>query len=133
MSIPILGMMDDTATVTEAGYKTEIMNAHIVTYTANKMLQFNSTKCKTMKINKSPESVIDQDLKVDNWKASHDKNGVFSEEYGGKATEHKYLGFVISSDASNVTNICRIANDSYSCFSLLSSQCHIPFLLESRF
>ena len=33
--IPILGMMDDTATVTEAGHKTEIMNAHIVTHTAN--------------------------------------------------------------------------------------------------
>ena len=110
VSIPILGMMDDTATVTEAGYKTEIMNAHIVTHTANKMLQFNSTKCKTMTISKSPDSVIIQDLKVYNWKVSHDKNGVFSEEYAGKVgmketTEHKYLGFVISSDASNVPNI----------------------------
>ena len=35
VSIPFLGMMDDTATVTEAGYKTEIMNAYIVTHTAN--------------------------------------------------------------------------------------------------
>ena len=43
--IPILGMMDDTATVTVAGFKTDIMNAHIVTHTANKMLQFNATKC----------------------------------------------------------------------------------------
>ena len=45
-------MMDDTATVTKAGFKTEILNAHIVTYTANKMLQLNETKCKTMKIGK---------------------------------------------------------------------------------
>ena len=57
--IPILGMMDDTATVTQAGFKTEVMNAHVVTNTANKILQFNVTKCKTMKINKSQESNID--------------------------------------------------------------------------
>ena len=37
VSIPILGMMDYTATVTVAGYKTEVMNAHIVTHTVNKM------------------------------------------------------------------------------------------------
>ena len=35
VSIPILGMMDDTVTITEAGYKTEIMNAHIMKHTAN--------------------------------------------------------------------------------------------------
>ena len=33
--------MHDTATVTGAGFKAEIMNAYIVTHTANKMLQFN--------------------------------------------------------------------------------------------
>ena len=66
VSIPILGMMDDTATVTEAGFKTELMNAHIVTHTANKILQFNDTKCKTMKIGKNPDSIIDQDIQVDN-------------------------------------------------------------------
>ena len=32
VSIPILGMMDDTVTITEAGYKTKSMNAHIVTH-----------------------------------------------------------------------------------------------------
>ena len=45
-------MMDDTATVTVAGYKTEVMNAHIVTHTTNKMLQFDVIKYKTMKIAK---------------------------------------------------------------------------------
>ena len=54
VSIPILGMMADTFTVTEAGFKTEIMNAHSVT--------FNDTKCKTMKIGKSQDSIIDQDI-----------------------------------------------------------------------
>ena len=44
VSIPILGMMDDTGTVTVAGYKTEVMNAHIVTHTANKMLQIQCHK-----------------------------------------------------------------------------------------
>ena len=107
--IPILGMMDDTATVTEAGFKTEIMNAHIVTHTANKILQFNDTKCKTMKIGKNHKSIIDQDIEVDMWVADHDKQGKFHEEYRGKAViqeaiEYKYLGFVISSSASNVPN-----------------------------
>ena len=31
VSIPVLGMMDDTVTISEAGFKTEVMNAHIVT------------------------------------------------------------------------------------------------------
>ena len=65
VSIPILGMMDDTATVTVAGYKTEAMNAHIVTHTANQMLQFNAKKCKTLKIGKSSQSAFDQYLEVD--------------------------------------------------------------------
>ena len=63
-----------------------------------------------MKICKSPESAIDHDLEVDSWKADHDKNGDFYETFEGKvkmkeANEHKYLGFVISNNASNVPNI----------------------------
>ena len=63
-----------------------------------------------MKIGKSPESAIEQDLEVDSWKADHNKNGDFCETFEGKvkmkeATEHKYLGFVISNNASNVPNI----------------------------
>ena len=63
-----------------------------------------------MKIAKNTETVIDQELKVDSWKVSHDRNGNFLESYEGKqiikeAKEHKYLGFVISNTASNVPNI----------------------------
>ena len=63
-----------------------------------------------MKVGKITETVIDQDLQVDHWKVSHDKNGHFAENYEGKymtkeAKEHKYLGFVISDNASNVPNI----------------------------
>ena len=58
-------MMDDTATVTEAGFRTEIMNAYIVTQTANKFLQFNNTKCKTMKIeNKNMNLLFINNLKL---------------------------------------------------------------------
>ena len=54
-----------------------------------------------MKIGKITETVIEQDLKVENKKVTHDKNGKFSERYEGKLTrkeakEHKYLNFVIS-------------------------------------
>ena len=70
-------MMDDTVTITESGYKTEIMNAHIVTHTANKIVQFTATKCKTMKVGKIPENVIDQDIEVDSCIVNHDKKGSF--------------------------------------------------------
>ena len=108
--IPILGMMDDTASVTEAGYKTEVMNAYIVTHTANKSLQFNVTKCKTMKVGKCPETIIDQNIEVDSWSSDHNTEGILVEEYEGKVAmkdvhEYKYLGYVVSASASNVPNI----------------------------
>ena len=105
--IPILGMMDDTASVTEAGYKTEVMNAYIVTHTANKSLQFNVTKCKTMKVGKCPETIIDQIIEVDSWSSDHNTEGILVEDYEGKVAmkdvhEYKYLGYVVSASASNV-------------------------------
>ena len=78
--ISILRMMDDTATMIEAGFKTEIMKANIVTHTTNTILQFNDTKCKTIKIGKNTDSVIDQDIEVDMWGADLDKQGNFHEE-----------------------------------------------------
>ena len=84
-------MMDDTVTVTESGYKTEIMNAHIVTHTANKILQFNATKCKTMKVGKILDTIIDQDIEVDSWIVNHDKKGNFFEEYDGKTKTRLFL------------------------------------------
>ena len=84
VSIPILGMMDGTVTVTESGYKTELMNAHIVTHTANKVLQFNATKCKIMKVGKISDTMIDQDIEIDSCMVNHDTKGKFSEEYVGK-------------------------------------------------
>ena len=63
-----------------------------------------------MKICRSPESIIDQVFEVYSWICDHDKQGFFSEEYEGmiamkEADEYRYLGFVISSSASNVPNI----------------------------
>ena len=43
-------MMADTAIVTEAGYKTEIMNAHIVTHTANNFMPQSARPCKSVKV-----------------------------------------------------------------------------------
>ena len=108
--IPILSMMDDTAAVTNAGYKATLMNTFINTHTADKMLHFNGPKSKFMKIGKDKETIIDQPLEIDNWKVEHNKNGELIEEFIGKVnmtetTEQKYLGFVISSNATNVANI----------------------------
>ena len=74
------------------------------------MLQFNGSKCKVMKIRKAKETIINQTLEVDSWKIEHDKNGNIIEEYIGKVKmaetmEHKYLGFVLFSYASNVPTI----------------------------
>ena len=102
--------MDDTATVTEAGLKTEVMNSYIVTHTANKSLQFNVTKSKTMQVGKSLETIIDQVIEVDSWSADHNTKGILVEEYEGKVAmkdvnAYKYLGYVVSASASNVPNI----------------------------
>ena len=110
VTIPILGMMDDTAAVTVAGYKAQVMNTYVNTHTAHKLLQFNAPKCKYMNCGNYDEMYIKQSLEVDSWKITYDKKGNLNESYDGKkemkeVTEHKYLGFIISSNGSNVADI----------------------------
>ena len=108
--IPSLGLMDDSAMLTEVGYKSEIVNVSMNENSAEKSFQFNERKCKYLKIGKNKDTVISQTLEVDTWKRSYDKNDNLIEEEGGKKSmtevkEFKYLGFIIASSASNVPNI----------------------------
>ena len=52
LPINILGLVDDLIGVTEAGFKTQIMNTTLNLKSAEKGLQFGTGKCKTMIIGK---------------------------------------------------------------------------------
>ena len=108
--IPILGLMDDMWAVTEEGIKANIMNAYINFHSANKGLQFNTSKCKTLLMGKKQKLYQTKPLEVDSWKYSYDREGNLSESYDGKSQMEevnsiKYLGFIISSDGTNSENI----------------------------
>ena len=95
-----------------------MMNAFINVKTAEKNLQFGPTKCKSMLVGKDTENVVNNELFVDKWIIDYKKNkdtgkDDIEETYSGqvpigKTTEHKYLGFVISSTGDNMANINQI-------------------------
>ena len=63
--IGVLAMVDDTLTITEAGHKTQQMNAFFNVKSAEKRLQFNQLKCHTMIVHKSKQIHDVSDIKVD--------------------------------------------------------------------
>ena len=83
--------------VTEAGFRAQQMNALTDVKTAEKGLQFGSSKCKSMLIGKNVEHVLNSNLTVDNWKIAHDEvTEEIVETYEGqisidKTDEQKYL------------------------------------------
>ena len=111
----MLGLVDDTIGVTEAGFMAQQMNAFINVKTAEKSLQFGPKKCKSMLIGKNTENVINNPLKVDNWTVEYVENEDteeldLKETFEGQVTleqvtEQKYLGFVVSSFGNNMANI----------------------------
>ena len=50
--------MDDSAIITEVGFKSEIANISMNESSAEKKLQFNEKKCKYLKIGKKKEIVL---------------------------------------------------------------------------
>ena len=106
----ILGMTDDTITVSETGYKTQKMNAYMNVKSANKGLQFGSDKCKLMTIGKGKSEILCSDISVDNWVTSYDKSGNLIEQFNGQVQisqtqNERYLGFQISNTGNNMENI----------------------------
>ena len=57
LPIGMLGLVDDTICISEAGYKAKMMNAFFNVKTAEKALQFGVKKCKTMLAGKSIEEI----------------------------------------------------------------------------
>ena len=75
-SLPVgmLGLVDDTIGITEAGYKAQMMNAFMNVKTAEKYLRFGEKKCKSMLIGKNTTDVINSSLYVDKWTVEHRDN-----------------------------------------------------------
>ena len=63
LPVSMLGLVDDTIKVLEAGYKAQQMNAFINVKRAENSLQFGVNKCKYMMY----MNVLDSGLEVDNW------------------------------------------------------------------
>jgi hypothetical protein len=123
LPVGMLGLVDDTICITEAGYKAQMMNAFFNIKTAEKTLQFGVKKCKTMLIGKKTEDIHNSKLSVDKWTVEHIEDKVTGdtelvETYSGKVdigqcNEQKYLGFIISNSGNNMANIKGVRNKSY--------------------
>ena len=114
-----LGLVDDFACVTEVGPSAHQLNCIINERSAEKNLQFNGKKCKTLLVGKSRENVINNKLKVDSWEAKYveqDTELNLVETFKGlieieQTEQQTYLGFVISSKG-NIDNIKHVKNKS---------------------
>ena len=118
----MLGLVDDSICISEAGYKAHMMNVAFNTRTAEKTLQFGAKKCKSMLVGRNVESIHKSKLSVDQWevKREDDSSGETHtvESYMGKVEisqcdEKKYFGFIISNSDNNMANIRSIRNKSY--------------------
>ena len=124
LPINILGLVDDIIGVTEAGYKAAQMNSVVNVKTAEKLLQFGVSKCKSMLIGKKNNDFLDVELLVDKWEVKYEDDKNTGKEklvetfHGltpiGKTNEQKYLGFVISAIGDNMANIRAIKKKSIS-------------------
>ena len=115
--IPSLGLMDDNLTVSETGFKAEEINIFMNENSALKKLQFNPKKCKFIKIGKNKNTSLPNKLEVDSWNIQYENDETLVETEGERIKmdevhDMKYLGFVISRDASNVANISEKKNKS---------------------
>ena len=101
--------------VSEAGYKAQIMNTILNFKSAEKGLQFGTSKCKMMIIGKNKEIIRNNKIHVDKWMEEYIENKEtgeidLKEKYIGEVEieevkEQKYLGFILSSNGNNIANI----------------------------
>ena len=122
LEVGILGLVDDTIGITEAGHKAHMMNAFLNIKSAEKSLQFGVKKCKSMLVGNDTGNFLNYSLAVDNWSKEYSENNKSGEVQiteiftgkteVGKTSEQKYLGFTISSTGNNMENIKTIKNKS---------------------
>ena len=103
-------MIDDIVGVSENVVNSIQLNAFINVKTAQKKLQFGHNKCNTLTIAHKNVNYVKLNHVIDYWSERHDNNDHLIVNFEGKldmneVSLHKYLGFVITSDGSNITNI----------------------------
>lgn len=120
--VPIgpLGMVDDLLTISECGYKTNLMNQYINVKTGTKRLQFGTSKCIKMHIGRDKCDILCKDLHVGGWKVepiTDPETGKCSNvEYfnGYEKMEVKekqtYLGDVLTNDGTHTKNVQQRSN-----------------------
>jgi hypothetical protein len=110
-----LGMVDDLLTISECGFKTNLMNQFINFKTGTKRLQFGTTKCIKMHIGKTRSEILCKDLVVGGWKVEVDTDPVTggstqSDVFQGNPkmeckSEQLYLGDLIAADGTHSKNV----------------------------
>ena len=91
------------------------MNTILNFKSAEKGLQFGTSKCKMMFIGKNKENIRNNKIHVDKWMEEYFENKEtgeidLKEKYTGEVEieevkEQKYLGFILSSNGNNIANI----------------------------
>ena len=86
--IPPLGLVDDLFTICPCGYQTTKLNQFINSKTAEKRLQFGTSKCIKLHVGQTCNAALCKDLYVDGWKTEVETDPVTgkcfqSEHYGG--------------------------------------------------
>ena len=118
LQVGFLGLVDDIIGITEAGSKAQMLNAFLSIKTAEKTLQFGTSKCKYMIVGKHSENIVSNDLVVDAWSLSYSETGNILEKYVGetpidRTEQQKYLGFIISNTGNNMVNISAVKKKSF--------------------
>ena len=113
--IPPLGLVDDLLTISSCGFKTTQMNQYLNSKTAEKRLQFGTSKCIKLHVGRSCNDALCGDTYVDGWNVdvvTDAETGICtqSESFGGSEKmkvkqEQTYLGDVISADGKHTKNV----------------------------
>ena len=113
-------MCDDLLVISECGYKTELVAVYLNCQARFNFLQFGLTKCFKMHVGKYKEKFKCRPVFLDSWTSQEIENKTsgkleFSESFSGKAqikdvTSEKYLGNIINSDGTNLTDITAKCN-----------------------
>ena len=88
LQVGFLGLVDDIIGITEAGSKAQMLNAFLNIKTAEKTLQFGTSKCKYMIVGKHSENIVSNDLMVDAWSLNYSETGNILEKYVGETRSY---------------------------------------------
>ena len=108
-------MCDDLLVISECGFKTDLAAAYINSQAQFNSLQFGLSKCSKMHVGKTKQRYKCNPIYLDQWKTEEIENTKtgkveLQESFAGKVkinevSEVKYLGNMLSSEGTNITDI----------------------------